>query len=87
LYLGHGHQVSGYGNLGELSAAMQGGGHGPDFILVRPVPDEASVAALAAVGLACRQPRLFAGDWVDQALVALNERSRRRRPTALLDCR
>jgi hypothetical protein len=87
LYLGHGHQVSRYSNLEELGAAVRRGGHGPDFILVRPVPDEASVAALAEAGLACRQPRIFAGDWVDQALVAINERNRRRRPTGLLDCR
>lgn len=73
-----------FDSVDALMTAVQGGSARPDYILLRHPPDAATGATLATLG--CSAPTIYAGDLVDQALVALNPRNKRRSPTAMLRC-
>jgi hypothetical protein len=86
-YLGVRSRARGFKTWQDLRTAM-GEGHRPDYVLIRPVPEQGARAQLSSLGLACTAAGTFPGDLVDRALVFLNPRhNKRRQPTGLFDCR
>lgn len=85
-YLGRSADIRRFKTTPELKAAMMGTAWRPHYVFFRK-PKHIDRGALQALGWDCAAPKVYAGDWVDRVIIAINpDNNRRRRPAYRLDC-